>query len=814
MSIDKSWSAVILSAFLLAGSFCPAQPSPQESPPGIPFPEDEEEERLRVLQRLREQLNQDRQLMREQEALEEPPPEGPFMQQPPAKQPPAAPAQAPAPAPSVQAQSSLQAANGKLRLIYKDADLIAFIRQISELLGLTPLIIDSEVQGTVTLDSSELMTKEEVRALFTLILKTKNVSLIENNGIYQVVPVSSAMRSGIELIEHPAPVAEPEIEPVIGPEAESPEIPRISTNVVRVEFMPVRDLIEPLKLLMTEGGVIMPYERLNMLILTDYSDNIERILEIVRLLDNRYMDPELIELVRIEHNASADIAADLQKMFGSGKQDSSTGISFISLDRMNAIFLIAASKRGLEEVKRWIDVLDTTTGRNIQNNVYIVKNSTASNIATLLSALYGGEGTTAADAQPSLSGSASGLGGGTTGSAIGQGTGQRGSFGSFTNSRSQQSGNYEEGGFGGLMGGGIFGGGQQLNPQFSASRGISSVIIQGGEFSGLQDTIRLVVDDINNRLFIQSTAADYAFILEAIESMDVMPRQVRIDASIYEVDLTDDLSFGVGAALRERTSGSTTEFYLNSSTEGAPAGFTAINVALIGNSQELISAINALREKTNVKVLENPTVFAMDGKEAYITVGAEVPYPGTSYTQAVGGTTTSVQYRDTGVTLFVRPRISESGSITMDVLQEVSGVGVSTSLGPTFTKSRVETTLIVKDGETVAIAGLIRDSDGLTRTGFPLISDIPILGSLFGQTSKTKRRSELVILITPHVIGNADKFKEITNGFKDSMRNVRRFADKTEQERIRDKQDAIDERIEAEEKRRREEERQRRRENR
>lgn len=785
MSINKSWSAIILFTILLSGGLCAAAPLPQE----FPIPEDQDEERLRVLERLRDQLNQSRQ-MQEQAAQQEQPDEP-----------------EPAPASPPQPQVSLQPANGPIRLIFNNHDLVAFIRQISELLNLSPMVIDPGIQGIVTINTIDPMSTEEVDALFRLILKTKNVTIIEQNGVYQVVPISSALKTGVDLIEHPAPRT------VDAPE--SPGFPRISTHVIPVEFIPVKDLIKPIEYLVNEGGVIGSYDRLNLLILTDYSDNIERIIRIVHLLDNRYMNPDLIELIKIEHNASAYVVTDLQKMFGSGEKDSSTGISFVSLDRMNAIFVIASSKRGLEEVKRWIDILDTTTGRNIQNNVYIVKNSTASNIATLLSALYGGEGTAgAAEPQSLASGALTGQTGGTAGSNLGQSTNQRGSFGTFTNSGSRQSGNYQDGGYGGGMLGGFFTGGQQLNPQFSSSRGISSVIIQGGEFSGLQDTIRLVVDDINNRLFIQSTAADYEFILEAIESMDVMPRQVRIDASIYEVDLTDDLMFGVGAALRERTSGSLTEFSLNSSTEGVPQGFTAVNVALIGSSQELVSALQALRDKTNVKILENPTVFAMDGKEAYITVGSEVPYIGATYQSTVGPTSTSVQYRDTGVTLFVRPRISESGSITMDILQEVSGVGANTSLGPTFTKSRVETTLIVKDGETVAIAGLIRDTNGLTRTGFPLISDIPILGSLFGQTTRNKRRTELVILITPHVIGNSDKFKEITKEFKTSMRNIRKYIDEKDREQIKNLQEEEEDKRKEEEKRLREEERRRRRENR
>ena len=306
----------------------------------------------------------------------------------------------------------------------------------------------------------------------------------------------------------------------------------------------------------------------------------------------------------------------------------------------------------------------------------------------------------------------------------------------------------------------------------------------------------LVVDDISNRLIIQSTPADYAFILETIEKMDVMPRQVIIEAQVFEVDLTDDLNFGVGAVLRERTGGSTTVVGLNAAEEdgsitGALGGY---NIALVGNRHELLSALNALREKTNVKILEAPSVLAMDGTEAHITVGGEVPYAGSIYYQE-NDTAQSINYRDTGVTLYVRPRISASGSVTMEVLQEVSGVGtVSSDLGPTFTKSQVETTLTVRDRETVAIAGLIRDNHSLTRTGWPIISDIPIIGSLFGQTRRANTRSELIILITPRVIDNPDKHKEFTTEFKDSLRNVRKFSEEKEEERLEYMQEAIEDR--------------------
>jgi general secretion pathway protein D len=818
MSINKSWSAVIiLFTLLLSGSFSPAVPPPQEPPQAPPI---SDEERMQLMEQLRERiLNNQQQGQGRGQGRGFPSNLLQQIQQPATR--PQTTASTAEPAPPQ--QISLTQANGKLQLVFKDADLDAFIQQISDLLNLTPLVVDPAVQGTVTIHSSAPMTKEEVLALFNLILKTKNASLIYQNGIYQVVPISSVLKTGVDLIEQQPPAVEqettpetpqeqPPAAPEVTPAAETSQIPKLSTNVVPVEFIPVRDLIEPIKLFMTEGGVIMPYERLNMLILTDYDESIERILKVIHVLDNKFMDKDLIDLIEIHHNVSADISADLKKIFGDGTEGAATGVSFVSLDRLNAIFVMTSSKRALTEVKYWIDILDTKTGRTIQTNVYVVENSTASNIANLLYNLYGGEVTT----QPATGAGAGAAAfpGGQQDTGLNQG---RGSFGSFSTT-----GTFSNNNQGSLLGGLTSSGtttfgNQQLNPQFNTTRTISSMVIEGGEFSVLQDTVRLVVDDISNRLIIQSTAADYEFVLEAIKLMDVMPRQVVIDARVFEVDLTDDLSFGVGAALRERTNGSITEVGLNTtSTEGVPTGaLTAYNIALVGNSQELLTALNALREKTNVKILEAPSVLAMDGTQANITVGSQIPYTGSLYYQTnADNPTQSINYRDTGVTLYVLPRISASGSVTLEVLQEVSGLGTNTTLGPTFTQSKVQCTLTVKDGETVAIAGLIRESKSLTRSGFPLISDIPIIGSLFGQTNRNNRRSELIIMITPHVIKDADKFKEFTQEFKDSMRNVRRYADESDKNLIENQQSAIEDRKKAEEERLREEEQQRQREER
>jgi general secretion pathway protein D len=735
-------------------------------------------------------------------------------------------------------------ASGQIQLNFDNADLYSFINNITDTLGITPVIIDPDVKGSVTIHSSEPMSHEDVFPLFNLILKNNNAALVKQGGIYQIVPISSALRKGLELILHLPPV--PPEEPVAdeaekkpdpaaapNPDATAPEqnqsapqaqaqepgmplIPRLITNVIRVEVVPVSDLIEPLKLFMTEGGVIMPYERLNLLIVTDYSDSVEKILEIVHLLDDSLMDPDYIELIEIEYNLSADVAEDLQKVFGTA--EGTTGINFVSLDRLNAILVMANSKRALSEVKRWIARFDEKAGRSIQTFVYRVENSTASNIAMIISLLLGGEAPTGGAATGGV-----GAGGGITGGTSRQGNpqnrqsgfgGNQSPFGNTgrTGSSMFGSGGYGQqgyggygGGFGGGFGGGLggfgggyggyggFGAGSQLGPRLNQGPLMSAQILRGGVFSGLQDIVRIVADDINNSLIVQSTPADYAYIEEIIKEMDVLPRQVVIDARIFEVDLTDALSFGISAELQKRAG---EERVTTASIDGNTGALSAATFAFIGNQRELLMALSALRAKTNVRVLEAPSVLALDGTAAKVVVGGEVPYPGASYVPPTGGSTTSIQYRETGIALIIIPRISASGTVTLEIAHEVSAPGPPANEGPTFNKTSVSTTLAVKDGKTVAIAGLIREADTRSRSGVPYLSDIPLLGYLFGKTTRSSNRSELLILITPHVIRTPERFEEMTQDIKDSLRNVRKFVDGFEREQVQDLEDARRERAE------------------
>jgi general secretion pathway protein D len=803
--------------------------------------------------------------------------------QPPAQNP-AQPAPPPSGVPNVAQRAPLS--SDLIALSYDNADLYAFITQIGDMLGITPVIIDPDVKGTVTIHSSAPMPKENVLPIFNIVLKNNNAALVKSEGIYQIVPISQGLRQGLEVIVSlpptpavkPAPEKEPakkqeptpagQIKPPApaaagaqppattppaaaaaqtpppagaqppltappaaaqtaagaaapppqqapaGPPARSTaqEPPHLATHVIRVEFVPVQNLIEPLRLFMTEGGVIMPYERLNMLIVTDYTDSMKRLLDVIRLLDSSFLDAELIELVEIKYNASADVLTDLQKIFGTLK-DTTTGIYMVSLDRINTIMVMANSKRALEEVKRWITRLDSTTGRSVQTFIYTVENGTASNIAMVLSLLFGGgdTGTTATGqaggggGQIAVPGAAGTRGGtGTTGAGFSnpQGTnrnlstqmggGQAGFSGSGSMFGGQQ-------GFGGSpygMGAGM--GGQQIGgPRLSQQAGMSAQLLNAGQFSGLQGVVRLVADDINNSLIIQGSAADYAYLMETIKRMDVLPRQAIIDARIFEIELTEALSFGVSATLQGRAAG---ERLTTGSLAQSTGALSASTFAFVGNAREILMNLDALRQKTKVRILEAPSVLAIDGMTAHIQIGGQVPIPGGTYIGAAGGATTSVSYANTGTELEIMPRISASGTVTLQIAQSVTSVGASTALGPSFSTTNVMTTLAVKDGETVAIAGLIRESDSASRGGIPFLSDIPLLGALFGRTTRSSARTELLIMITPHVIRTPERFREMTEEIQDTLRNVRKYVVDKQKEIMEDQEKARRDRIQQEEK--------------
>ena len=304
-----------------------------------------------------------------------------------------------------------------------------------------------------------------------------------------------------------------------------------------------------------------------------------------------------------------------------------------------------------------------------------------------------------------------------------------------------------------------------------------------GEALGLgsASTIKVIADRDNNSLLVMANGAEYEKIEEAIKKLDVVPRQVLVEVTVAEVTLNGALNYGLEWFFSSgNVSGSLTS--VNRTTALTPSGpFTPILPfsAIWSRGGNIKAVLSALAQKTNVNVLSSPHIMVTDNQVAKINVGASVPVQGQS-TILSGSTSlvTSVNYIDTGVVLSVRPHINAGGLVTLEVSQEVSGV-VAAAAGainsPTINKRTAQTIVAVQSGDTMVLGGLIQDNIENGSSGLPYLSELPVVGAMFGTKTQTKTRTELLITITPRVVNDYQQAREVTAEFRQKLTGMRKL---------------------------------------
>jgi general secretion pathway protein D len=308
----------------------------------------------------------------------------------------------------------------------------------------------------------------------------------------------------------------------------------------------------------------------------------------------------------------------------------------------------------------------------------------------------------------------------------------------------------------------------------SPSTNISSV--SGGMEAIVSEFTRFIPDEITNSITILSTPEDYSVIKKTIEDLDIVPRQVIIEGMIASVSLTDNLSLGISALYKDTINSKSMRFTLNPSGLAVNPnnlsldGFTFVGIDAAGVVR---AVINALATDSKAKVLAAPHILVSDNRDAKIQVGQQVPL---ITTETYGSTTVApqrtYQYRDIGIILKVKPRINSGGLVAIELYQEISTyekIALSGEDQLLLDKTDVTTELVVQDGQTIVIGGLIREDTSKSRTGIPFLSKIPLIGWLFGNTEDDKKRQEIIILLTPHVIKDQHEAKDATKKYIDKM---------------------------------------------
>jgi general secretion pathway protein D len=679
--------------------------------------------------------------------------------------------------PPVQAFSSQRpiSSNG-LVFRFNNVPIATLIDTVMKELGYS-YIIDPRVQGTASIHTMGEIPKENAFEILEQLLQMNGQGIVRQDGMYVIVPLGETTKIPHELIVNPeasqlqeegaqpaaaqlqpapqpvppAPAAQEPVVSTIGPPQEPGPGETLDegvlTYVIALHHIPSAEMVTLITPFVSNGANMINYASANILILTDYRQNVEQALKLIRLLDTEYFDLTTVDLVPIRYNQAVDIAEDLAQIFAPGAP---AGVRLVTIERLNSILVVTRSVDVFQEVQELIDKLDTpSSGTNLRTFVYQVENNTATNIASILSQLYQ-DGV----AVPSAMGGAAQEG--QAQQPVAEPgfvpAGQQGLQGRFR--------------------------GSELGPSLTGRPMASGSDIR----SVVSGNIKIIVNEFNNSLIIQATESDYQFLLLTIRQLDVLPRQVLIEAKIYNVELQDNLSYGVSAFLEAGDPA------LGPSTTGSilDGTLSATTTAFIGSSRQLRAVITALSAKTNVQILEAPRILALDGVQAQINIGAEVPVTTASFGDPLqSGSSTnfvnSIQFRPTGVTLLIMPRISASGIVTMDLAIEVSSA-TGQALTPTINTNAITTSLIVRDGQTVALAGIISDSFNEGRNRVPILGSIPVLGGLFGTTTRDKRRNELVFFITPYVIRNLPTATELTLDFRRALRNAYEFIEKKERE--------------------------------
>lgn len=430
----------------------------------------------------------------------------------------------------------------------------------------------------------------------------------------------------------------------------------------------------------------------------------------------------------------------------------------LPIERLNSIIVVTPRAAYLDEARAWIEKLDRPGygSQEPQLFVYRVQNGSARHLAEVMSGLFGGA-------------AAGGGTGGLVANGVAPGLASAGVGGPALISAGRPSANM-------ALGAGTLGasGAAALAPGSGQSSlqgsGVTSMALAGG--------VRVIADELNNSVLVYGTPMEFEQIETTLKRLDLPPTQVLIEASIIEVSLNDELQYGVQWLFTDRHGSDTGTGVLSTAAGGvlggAPAGFSYTLRNAAGNVR---AVLNALASKSLVKVISSPALMVLDNHTASITVGTQQPIRSSETITTGGNVSTSVQYKDTGVSLAVTPSVNAGNMVTMQLTQSVTDVGnVDVATGQrTFQQRQVGSKVAVRAGETLVLGGLIRDNNTAGNNGLPGLKDVPVFGALFGQRNSAQNRTELLIVITPQVVRSSDEARAAAAELKARMKGLPAF---------------------------------------
>ncbi|MCD6662223.1 MAG: type II secretion system secretin GspD [Comamonas sp.] len=654
-----------------------------------------------------------------------------------------------------QATPSVQASE-PVTLNFVNADIDAVARTMATITGRN-VVVDPRVKGQLTLSTENPVSPKAAFDQFLAALRLQGYTVVEAAGLYKVVP------------EADAKLQTDSVSVSTGGGRGVAAGGQIVTQIFKLNFENANNLVPVLRPLISPNNTINVNPGNNSLVITDYADNLRRIAHIIAAMDVSHATD--VEVIPLRHAIASELAPLVSRLIEGGtpaagapataaaQGDSSYKTTLLAEPRSNALIVRAANAARLAQIRALVAQLDqpaaASTG-NASGNIHVVylKNADAVRLATTLRAALAAETQAQGTGSPSV-----GSSGASTTQARGRTLGSVGSMGSAATGLSSGTG----GGLGSGLGSGAGGTGN-----------VQEAVSTGG---------MIQADPSTNSLIITAPDPLYRQIRAVIDKLDGKRAQVLIESLIVEVSANKVAEFGIqwqgvlgsyGSTLGllgtnssaagpnildlalAAASGNTTNL-----AQAKPApGFNAAIAPRINGKYYLGALANFLENTGDANVLSTPNLLTLDNEEAQIIVGENVPFPTGQYTNTGGANGsvnpfTTVDRKDVGLMLRVRPQINENGTVKLTLYQEVSNVDKSTltnTYGPSTNKRSIESTVLVDDGSIVVLGGLLEDSYSLGEDKVPVLGDVPVLGNLFRNEKRTRQKSNLMVFLRPVVI--------------------------------------------------------------
>jgi general secretion pathway protein D len=673
---------------------------------------------------------------------------------------------------------------GDVSLDFADTDIREVVAQILGQILRVNYTIDPAVHGTATLHTVTPLARSQLLPTLQALLSETGATLVDTDGLYRVLPAGAAGAAGPQ-----GPAAGGGVAGLAAGGATA------GGQLLPLRYASAVDLAKVLQPYAGQNARVAVDPGSNSLIISGQPEARDALAALAQAFDINLLAGQSYALLPAPQGAAADFASALETAFRAQGGGLTNVVRVVPMERVGSVLLVASEPQYIDEARRVYDLVQARQRQTVRNwHVYYLQDSKAEDAAYVLQEAFTPDNITATPSGSGTSNQASA--GATTGTAGGTAAGGMSGDTGINATSAATGGGIGSSGVG--AGSGLAGGADAQSGGATGSGSPSGTPTQtaanpllggldsgaGGSASGA-DALRIIPDVQNNSVLIFATQDEEDRINAMLRKIDIVPLQVRIDATIAEVTLNSELQYGTQFFFRSggingilNNTAQTTTLVTPAATALSPTfpGFILSGSAAGGAP----IALQALQAVTTVKVLSSPELMVLDGQTAHLQVGDLVPYLTSSAQSSVANSAVinNINYQPTGVIMNVTPRVSENGLVTLDISQQVSAINTSvttTTTGissPTFSEQDVSSRVIVQDGQTVGLAGLITDNLSKTNSGIPFLKDIPLIGLLAGTQKNTRVRSELLVLITPHVQYDQRDARALTADLQDQLQDA------------------------------------------